>query len=226
MPHQTELTIVTADAQPIIRAGIRQVLADTPGCAVIGEASNCVEALELCERLCPALLIYDVAMPGGLTLLAHLRDRRLPTRALIVTERAERALLDHALRSGVAGYVLKQISAFDLIQAVRGAASGLRILAPGVSALLDRQGNPEFATEELSVREQAVLELLLSGLSNSAIAAKLHVSRSTVKFHLCNIYDKLDVRSRAETIAVCYQRPRVLTQLLETVPGKAHALGA
>lgn len=210
MANGAVLTVVIVDGQPIIRAGIRQVIADVPGFAVVGEAGSCTEARELCERLRPALLICDAAMPGGLALLAQLRERRLPSRVLIVTDRAERALLDHALQLGVGGYVLKQVSAFDLIQALRNAACGLRTLAPEVAALFDRQDEPEATVEALSAREQAVLELLLSGLSNNAIAARLQVSRSTVKFHLCNIYDKLDVRSRAETIAICYQHPLAL----------------
>lgn len=207
MTADSAVRVAIVDAQPIFRVGIRQIFAAFPDITVIGEAGCSADALVLCERLRPGLLLFDAAMPGGLTLIAQLHERRSPVRVLILAERVDEALLDQALQLNIVGYLLKHLGAFDIAQAVRSAASGLLTLAPEAAAAA-RCGasRPESNPHRLSEREQAVLALLLQCLSNEMIAARLNISRSTVKFHLANIYAKLGVRTRAEAITVFYRQ--------------------
>ncbi len=206
--HST-IRLVTVDAQAIFRAGIRQICAAFPDIIVAGEAGRAADALGLCERLRPDLLLLDGGLPGGLSLIAQLREHHPAVRVLILADRLDEAALRRALQLGVAGYLLKQIEAFDLVQALRSAAGGLLTLAPEAAALvLGQAEQPECDLDALSEREQMVLALLLHGLSNDAIAARLRVSRATVKFHLRNIYSKLGVRSRTEALAVVYSQRR------------------
>ncbi|HMQ35322.1 MAG TPA: response regulator transcription factor [Chloroflexaceae bacterium] len=209
MGTTSTIRLVTVDAQAIFRAGIRQICAAFPDIVVAGEASRAADALGLCERLRPDLLLLDGTLPGGLSLLAQLREHHGAVRALMLADRVDETVLRRALQLGVAGYLLKQIEAFDLVQALRSAAGGLLTLAPEVAALaLGRGDQPECDLDQLSEREQTVLSLLLHGMANDAIAARLRVSRATVKFHLRNIYSKLGVRSRTEALAVVYGQRR------------------
>lgn len=199
--------LVTADPQAIFRAGVRQVLGAFPDFEVVGEAGSSTDAFTLCERVRPDLLLIDGLMPGALTLIARLRERRSPVRIVVIADRIEPAAVSHALQLGVAGYLLKAVEAFDLAQALRGAVGGLLTLAPELSAVAMGEWGPSAPDPDgLSERELVVLDLLLLGLSNQAIAARLHLSCATVKYHLRNIYDKLGVRTRAEALARFYRQ--------------------
>lgn len=208
------IRVATADPQPIFRAGIRQILAAFPDIVVVGEAASSTDAFTLCERVRVDLLLIDAAMPGALTLIGQLRERRGTTRAVILTEHVDPVALGRALQLGIGGYLLKDIDAFDLAQALRSAAGGFLTLASAVSAVaIEGAGLPEPDPDELSDREQSVLELLLHGLSNRAIAARLNLSCATIKFHLRNIYDKLGVRTRAEAMALFYRQQQAAEPL-------------
>ncbi|GAB4442531.1 MAG: response regulator transcription factor [Chloroflexi bacterium OHK40] len=219
MSTATTIRIVTIDAHPIFRAGIRQICAAFPDVVVAGEASRCADAIVLCDQLRPTLLLMDGALAGGMSLIAQLRERHPKVGIVILADRIDDSLLRRALELGVVGFLLKHVDPFDLMQALRSAAGGLLTLAPEVaSAALARAAQPEREPDALSEREQAVLALLLSGLSNNSIAARLRVSCSTVKFHLRNIYSKLGVSTRAEALATVYaQRRAPLTRSAEHV---------
>jgi DNA-binding NarL/FixJ family response regulator len=213
MTSGTLVRVVTADVQPIFRAGVKQILAAYPDIVVVGEAGTSLDAYALCERLCPDVLLLDPTMPGGLAVLGRIFERRLPTRVVILTDHVDSGLLSRALQFGAAGYLLKQIAAFDFAHAVRSAAGGLLTLSPEASAVAFSDSEAEPGPDELSEREQAVLDLLLYGLSNRAIAARLHLSCATVKFHLGNIYTKLGVRTRSEALALFYRQQHGLAGL-------------
>ncbi|NTU78394.1 MAG: response regulator transcription factor [Chloroflexales bacterium] len=223
------IRVVTVDDQAIFRAGIKQICSAAPDITVAGEAARCGDALVLCDRLRPDLLLLDGALPGALSLIAQLREHHHDVGVLILADRVDETLLRRGLQLGIMGYVLKQVEAFDLIQAIRGAAGGLLTLTPEVATFaLSRPEQPEPAQDMLSEREQAVLSLLLHGMSNNTIAARLRVSRATVKFHLRNIYSKLGVCSRTEALAVVYGQRRAAvaspSEMLPELP-RRRALG-
>jgi NarL family two-component system response regulator LiaR len=206
MRNTSCVRLVVVDAQSIFRAGIRQICSAFPEIVVAGEAGRCADALALCDRLRPELLLVDATLPGMLSMVAQLRQLQPGVGVVVLADELEEAVLRRALQLGVAGFLLKQIDGFDLVQAIRGAAGGLLTLAPEATAALAARDEPR--PEELSVREQAVLALLLQGYSNDDMADRLQVSRSTVKFHLRNIYLKLGVRSRVEALALVYGQRR------------------
>lgn len=214
------IRVAIVDAQAIFRAGIRQIVAAFPDIAVIGEASCSLDAFTLCERLRPDVLLFDASMPGGLTLIARLYERGSSVHVVILTDHVDATLLSHGIKLGITGYLLKQIEAFDFIQALRSAASGLLTIAAEVpAAAISQIGLSEHHPDRLSGREQAVVDLLLQGLSNRAIAAQLHLSCATVKFHLRNVYEKLGVRTRSEAIAIFYQQRHTSAEP-EQLPGR------
>lgn len=202
--------LIIAHEQPIFRAGIVQICSRPPGIVIAGEAGRSADALVLCERLRPEILLLDADLPGALGLIVQLREVCPGVGVVILADHVDAYLLQWALQHGAVGYLLKQIDAFDLIQAIRSASGGLLTLAPEAAAVvLNRFDQPRHEPDQLSEREQRVLALLLNGLSNDTIADRLQVSRSTVKFHLRNIYSKLGVRSRAEALALVYGQRRL-----------------
>lgn len=214
------IRLISADAQAIFRAGIRQICSTFPDIEFVGEASRSADVLTLCERLCPDLVLLDGALPGALSLIAQMRQQCPSVGIMVLVDRVDETLLRRGLQLGVVGYLLKQVDAFDLVQAIRSAAGGLLTIDPEIAALaIVAQDGMDIDQEALSDREQAVLNLLLQGISNNAIAGRLRISPSTVKFHLRNIYSKLGVRSRAEALAVIYGQQRPATrQAPETYP--------
>lgn len=214
------IRLISADAQAIFRAGIRQICSTFPDIELVAEAGRSADVLTLCERLRPDLVLLDGALPGALSLIAQMRQQYPVVGVMVLVDRVDETLLRCGLQLGVVGYLLKQIDAFDLVQAIRSAAGGLLTIDPEIAALaVVAQDSMAIDQEPLSDREQAVLSLLLQGISNNDIAGRLRISPSTVKFHLRNIYSKLGVRSRAEALAVIYGQQRAVTrQVPETYP--------
>lgn len=217
MRTASTIRLVTVDSQAVFRAGISAICSAFPNIAVAGEGSRSADAMELCERLRPNLLLLDGGLPGALSVLVQLREHHPDVGVLLLADQLDEALLRRGLQLGVVGYLLRQIESFDLTQAIRSAARGLLTLAPEAIVVLASQDDA--AQDALSEREQAVLALLLQGCANDAIAARLQISRSTVKFHLRNIYMKLGVSSRVEALALVYrQRRGTLARLSEPLP--------
>jgi DNA-binding NarL/FixJ family response regulator len=206
MHDSAGISVVVADDQPIYIAGIRHLLAALPDIGVAGEASSSGDSFTVVERVRPNVLLLSGAMPGALALIAQLREHCRSTQIVILAERVDATMVERALQLGVTGYLLKHVGGFDLAQAVRAAASGLLMMAPEIAAVAYAARKAGPGMDELSEREQAVLQLLVCGMSNDTIARELCVSLSTVKFHLSNIYDKFGVRSRGAAIAVAYRQ--------------------
>ena len=208
------INVLIADDQALIRSGLRAIIESEPGMEVVGEAGDGADAVEAVRRLRPHVALMDIRMPrldGVAATRALLRGAApVPTKILILTTFHLDAYVTEALRAGASGFLLKEATADQLIEAVRVIASGEAILAPSVTRrLLERMAEDSAATGDggqqirdlLSAREADVLLLVARGLSNAEIGAKLHLAETTVKSHVQSMLGKLGVRDRLLAIA-------------------------
>ena len=201
-------TILLADDHHVVRQGLHALLEAEPDFSIVGEAADGLQVLEQVERLRPDVLVLDLMMPGlnGLEVMREITRRSLRTRVVILSMHSNEAYVLQALRSGVAGYVLKESTASDLAQAVREAAAGKRYLSPPLSEraievyLEKAQMTTLDAYETLTSRERQILHLVAEGLGNSEIAARLSISPRTVETHRANVMRKLNLHSQTDLI--------------------------
>jgi DNA-binding NarL/FixJ family response regulator len=210
MTEPTPIRVLVVDDHPMAHMGMRHFLKAFPDLELVGEAMNAQEALQLCPQAQPHVVLMDMVMPGmdGVDATRLLKERFPTIRVIIVTSYREGDLVERALRAGASGYLLKNVSAFDLAQAIRTAYAGRSVLAAeATAALLEMIQQQQHETEiALTDREREVLFLLVQGLSNAQIADQLNISRATVKFHIGGIFTKLGVANRAEAIALAYKQ--------------------
>lgn len=210
-----DIRVLLVDDHPVVRAGLRAMLADFDGVTVVSEAADGGAALAELSRLNALgepvdLVLMDLQMGSGMdgaTATGRIKAGDAgtpPPPVLILTTYDTDADILAAVEAGAAGYMLKDAPPEQIRQAVLSAAAGQTALAPGVAArLMGHIRNPETA---LSPRELQILELLATGLGNRAIARQLFISEATVKTHLVHIYAKLGVDNRTAAIAVARQR--------------------
>ena len=211
----SDIRILLVDDHPVVRAGLRAMLADFPGVSVVGEAANGDAALAELGRLNTLgepvdLVLMDLQMGNGMdgvTATGRIKAGEAgtpPPPVLILTTYDTDADILAAVEAGASGYMLKDAPPEQIQQAVFSAAAGQTALAPEVAArLMGRIRNPSPA---LSPREVQLLELLATGMGNRAMAKQLFISEATVKTHLVHIYSKLGVDNRTAAIAVAAQR--------------------
>jgi DNA-binding NarL/FixJ family response regulator len=211
MPER--ISVVVADDEPVVRAGLSAILDSQADITVAGAAGDGEEAVEVCARLRPDVLLLDIRMPrrDGLWALAELGRRGLlgpgRSRVLILTTFDLDEYVDDALAAGAAGFLLKNSSYEELAGAVRAAAAGHSALSPVVTRRIveghlrarRRPDDGELARlSDLTARERDVLRLVGEGLSNAEIAARLVVSLHTVKTHVSRMLMKTGCQSRAQ----------------------------
>jgi len=203
------IRVLIVDDQAIVREGIKSMLAMEGDMAVVGEAANGLEALQRVATDPPDVVLMDVRMPemDGLTALARLKALAPRTSVLMMTLYDDPDYLLRAVASGAAGYLLKDSSRDELLRALRITAEGGATIAPSLlPALLQRLSSPGSAVTApsceleglLSERERQVLALIAEGLTNQEIAERLVVSPTTIKTHVQNILQKLDVSDRTQ----------------------------
>ncbi len=196
------LRVMIVDDHPIVREGLRGMLAAEPDIEVAGEAASGDEAVALVPRVRPDVVLMDLRMPSGDGVSAI---ERLPGhRILVLTTFQDDADIVRAIEAGAAGYLLKDASRADLAAAVRDAAAGRRVLSPEVSARLavvDQTPAPPV----LSAREAEVLALVAEGLTNAQIGERLYIGQATVKTHLLRIFTKLGVSDRTAAVMTALQ---------------------
>ena len=216
MTYRPPVGVVLVDDQPLVRAGLRWVLAESEGFAILAECADGAEALaavrEHGDRV--DVVLMDVRMRGvdGIEATRRLRDAGGPP-VLILTTFDEDEVLWGAIEAGAAGFVLKEASAEDLIAATRAVAGGGAWLDPAVTPrvleVTRRQALPRHRAaaraDVLTDRELDVLRQMATGASNTEIAAALVVSEATVKTHVGSIFAKLGVRDRAGAIVYAYR---------------------
>jgi DNA-binding NarL/FixJ family response regulator len=209
------IKVLIADDQALIRSGLRVIIESEPDMEVVGEAGDGAGAVEAVRRLRPHVALMDIRMPrldGVAATRALLRGAApVPTKILILTTFHLDAYVTEALRAGASGFLLKEATADQLIEAVRVIASGEAILAPSVTRrLLERMAEDSAGDggqqikDLLSAREVDVLLLVARGLSNAEIGATLRLAETTVKSHVQSMLGKLGVRDRLQAAVAAY----------------------
>jgi DNA-binding NarL/FixJ family response regulator len=194
------ISILIADDHPVVRSGLRGMLSGEPDLTVAGEAASGAEAVAAVRALRPSLVLMDLRMPGGdgVTATQRIGELGLGTSVIILTTHETDADILRAVAAGATGYLLKDASRAELLQAIRAAARGETVLAPSVAGKLWHHRHHRPAA--LSPRETEILALVAQGLSNSDIAAQLHVSEATIKTHLQRAFTKLGVSDRTAAV--------------------------
>lgn len=195
------ITVVLVDDHPVVRSGLRAVLAAEPTIQVVGEAASGEDAIALVHEIRPDVVLCDVNLGGGIDGIQTtqaLRELEVAPAVIIFSALDSDALAHDAIDAGASGYLLKEVPPDDLVQSITAAAAGGALLGASVARLvLSGVRNPR---PRLTSRETEVVVLLARGLANKEIAQALFVSEATVKSHLENIFAKLKVGSRSRAI--------------------------
>jgi two-component system, NarL family, response regulator NreC len=208
------VTIAVADDHPLVRQGLRAVLEAEPDFQLVGEAGDGLEATQLVERLRPDALVIDLMMPGlnGLEVTRQVRQRSPETRVVVLSMHADEGYVLEALRNGAVGYVLKDSSATELVQALRDVFAGQRYLSRQLSeraieAYIQRaESTAPDSYHSLTTREREVLQLAAEGCSSAEIAARLSISPRTAETHRSNLMRKLGLHTQTDLIRYALRR--------------------
>lgn len=198
------IRVMLVDDHPVVRSGLRGMLANEPDIEVVGEAGSGDEARAAAPALEPDVILMDLRMPGGdgVTATGHLA--RIANVVVLTTYETDADIV-RAVAAGAVGYLLKDTPITDLVRAIRAAAQGETVLAPSVAArLVGTVRSPR--GHGLSERELEVLRLVADGASNAEIGRRLHISEATVKTHLLRSYQKLGVNDRTAAVTSAIRR--------------------
>ncbi|HZT44250.1 MAG TPA: response regulator transcription factor [Chthonomonadaceae bacterium] len=198
------IRVLIADDHGIVRSGIRSLLEQMDGLQVVAEAADGMEALRLVKMHRPDLMIMDIGMPGlnGVEATARLTRQHRRTRVIILSMHTSEEHICQALRSGAAGYVIKDATTAELETAVRTVARGERYLSPSISEHVlagysQRMPEEPSATAPLTSRQREILQLVTEGHTTKEIAERLHLSTKTVEAHRAQIMKRLEIRDVA-----------------------------
>lgn len=207
------IRVVVADDQSMVRAGFRMLLSGEADIEVVAEAANGREAVDAAARHRPDVVLMDIRMPelDGLEATRRILAGPQPPRILVLTTFDLDEYIYEALAAGASGFVLKDDPPEQLIGAVRTVARGEALLSPAVTRrVISRFTRMPARTvprgyDELTPREQEIVRLVATGLSNAEIGGRLHISETTVKTHVTHVLQKLDLRDRVQVVVMAYR---------------------
>jgi two-component system nitrate/nitrite response regulator NarL len=202
--------VVVGDDHPLFRDGVVRALNSSGSIDVVAEADDGLSALALIREHGPAVALLDYRMPGldGAQVAAAVRRDQLPTRVLLISAHDESAIVYSALQEGAAGFISKESSRSELVDAVLDCARGRDVVAPGLAAGLvgEIQRRNESGAPTLSAREREVLGFIAAGQTIPAMAKQMFLATSTVKTHVQRLYEKLGVGDRGAAVAEAMRR--------------------
>jgi DNA-binding NarL/FixJ family response regulator len=216
------IRILIADDHAVVRSGLHSILEMEPDLQVIAEASDGHEALALTQELLPDIVLMDIKMGDwdGVTATRRIRSSVPATRVIVLTNHDQDELVFTSIRAGASGYLLKEVTAAQLANAIRTVADGFSLIYPSIAArVLDEFGRlrhgPAAAGagaeeaegyHDLTAREREVLQLIAQGRSNKEIGSELKISERTVKTHVSNIFGKLELTDRTQAALYAHRR--------------------
>jgi NarL family two-component system response regulator LiaR len=204
-PPSQPIRVMLVDDHTMVRRGLATFLKAFDDLELAGEAEHGRTAIQLCAKLQPDVILMDMVMPDmdGATATRSIRQQFPRVQVIALTSFKEVELVKSALEAGAIGYLLKDISADELVKAIRAAHAGRATLSPeAAQTLVHAASQPAPPGSDLTEREREVLALMVEGLNNTQIAGRLTVSPSTVKSHVSNILSKLGVASRTEAVSL------------------------
>jgi DNA-binding NarL/FixJ family response regulator len=209
------LRVLIADDHRLIAEGIKRSLEESGDFEVVAEATTGSQILPLIRRTSPEVVLLDLRMPGvdGLTALEQIKRDHPDVKVVILSASSDQQVIQAALAKGASAYVIKSVNPVDLASTLRQVMEENVFHAVGLPA----HGQASSASElGLTAREVSILQALARGLSNQAIGKELFVAEQTVKFHLTNIYRKLEATNRTEAVRLAYQRGIVDNPIYDT----------
>ncbi|MFC8828350.1 response regulator [Streptomyces sp. NPDC057137] len=203
-----------ADDQPLIRSGLRVLIADHPDLDVVGEAGTGAQAVQLVRELRPDVVVMDIRMPGmdGIEATGLITAGAGSSRVVVLTTFDDDEYVYAALRAGASGFLIKDMSLEDILSAIRVVAAGEALIAPSVTRRLIEEfaarpepAPPARAVAGITGREREVLVLVGRGMSNGEIADHLFISVATAKAHVARLFSKLGARDRVQLVIMAYE---------------------
>lgn len=208
--NSTPINVLIVDDHDMLREGLTSFLRAFPDLKMLGEGSNGNEAIRLCRELKPDVLVIDLIMPeiDGVSAIQIIHREMPEIHIIALSSFNDDSLIKDALRAGATGYLLKNVSANRLAEAIRATHSGLPTLSPEIAqTIFHKHDSPAMPNgNNLSEREKEVLNLIISGLSNAEIGQQLNISTYTVKNHVSNILVKMNVSSRTEAVSLALKQ--------------------
>jgi NarL family two-component system response regulator LiaR len=203
------IRVMIVDDHSVVRSGLSTFLMTNDDMELVAEVASGEKAINLCVEASPDVILMDLVMPGmdGATATRKIREKCPEIQVIALTSFKDKDLVQGALQAGAIGYLLKDVSADELANAIRAAFAGKPTLAPeATEALIQATRHPaEKIGFDLTDREREVLALMVEGLNNNQIADRLVVSSSTAKFHVSSILSKLGAASRTEAVSIALQ---------------------
>ena len=199
------IRVMLVDDHTMVRKGLATFLKIFDDLQLVGEAEGGAAAIKLCAEVSPDVILMDMVMPdmNGAAATRAIRKQFPHVQVIVLTSFKEGDLVKNALEAGAIGYLLKDVSADELVRAIRAAHAGSATLSTeAAQALVESANQPAAPGLDLTEREREVLALMIEGLNNTQIAGKLSVSPSTIKSHVSNILAKLGVASRTEAVTL------------------------